>query len=187
MTSKHLEPFLKRRGLIIQKNTYSGGDKEVSEGYFKSMLKKGVSKIDKGIFTIGERIKKKEENLKKGIINTFSPKYWFSVKIISMIRNALRHVSQKNADRKDNETRLETLVITKPIDMEYGGGFLVFDNEFIIKKIIYTGFIAETSTGGNPLFKVTDVEPNINLLNIQEGNTYDINEIVKEILNVIDT
>jgi hypothetical protein len=60
--------------------------------------------------------------------------------------------------------------------MAYGGGFLVFDGTFNIKKMVHMGFISE-----KPLYTVTDIEPNMDLSKISDGNSYDMDEIVKDI------
>jgi hypothetical protein len=111
----------------------------------------------------------------------FSPTYKLSVKLVTTIRDALRHISENNAHSKETETRLENIVITKPIDMAYGGGFLVFDGTFNIKKMVHMGFISE-----KPLYTVTDIEPNMDLSKISDGNSYDMDEIVKDILKIIN-
>jgi hypothetical protein len=234
MTNKHLEPFLKRRGLIIEKHTYSGGaiageaiageaiagaaggaGPRTSSRFTNigKSTKEGISNIKNNIQTyltptqsygIKDGIKnvaKKSasavgyvpgvmlQGLKTGFDAIFStsPEHKFSVKIIKTIRNALRHISQKNADRKDNETRLENLVVTKPIDMEYGGGFLVFNGTFNIKKMVHMGFISGEQEGiKEPKYGISDITSNMDLSQISRQEPYNIDEIVKEILKIIN-
>ena len=87
--------------------------------------------------------------------------------------------------KKDLE-KIKKLVVTKQIDMLYGGGFLVFDSNFDIKQLIYTAF----KDGNTPVFSSQIVNPNtennaINSILQSEMAKYNSLDVSSEILQII--
>jgi hypothetical protein len=166
MTNKHLEPFLKRRGLILQKKPISGGDPEAVKNNILTIQPQGSGGA--GVF----------KKLMKMVYT--SPKQRLAIKYVTAIKNSLQKISQDAAVKKDNETRLEKFFVPKPIDLEYGGGFLVFGKDFKIQRMIHVGMFEE-----NPLYKESEIQPNMALENIISGEPYNVEQIVASILEII--
>jgi hypothetical protein len=161
MTNKYLVPFLKKRGIHIKETPI------ISELVTQGGAKGIISKIK----SFGTR-------LKKSIVGV-SKEAKLALKITNTIKKSLQNVSQKKAVDKDNSIQIDKLFVSTPIDLDYGGGFLVFDSNFQIRKLIHMATV-----DNDAILKVQDVVPNINI-SIDGAINYDINQIRGAILDVI--
>jgi len=99
-------------------------------------------------------------------------------KIVNALKNALYFNNKMDTVNNENDSdhekkvqedieKIKNLVVSKKIDMLYGGGFLIFDSTLNIKQMIYTCY----KDGKMPVFSSLSVNPNT------EGNS--INKILK--------
>ena len=121
-----------------------------------------------------------------------TPEEKLAVKIVKSIKNALDFINKKDNASNLNEAehteqvkkdieKLRKFIVTKQIDMNYGGGFMVFDSNFNMKNMIYTCYKDKI-----PKFASEEIQPSMvaNSVNsILQGkmDNYDSKKIVETI------
>ena len=187
MVNSYLEIFLKRKGL---KCTYA------EKVLFGCENKKSEKKKE----NIQDNNKKGGASVLSTIYNAVAgnpPEYILSRKITEAIKIALYNASVQLAEGEKSDELLDKrieqdienikkLVIQNQIDMNYGGGFLIFDSKFNIKELMYLGFIE----GKTPMYASESVEPNMmnNTINNILHNSmkeYDSETVADEIFELL--
>jgi len=192
MVNSYLEIFLKRKGL---KCTYA---EKVLFGCETKKLENKKETVQK------ENI---QDNNTKGGASVLStmynavagnpPEYILSRKITEAITTALYNASVQlaNGEKGDEllDKRIEEdienikkLVIQNQIDMNYGGGFLIFDSKFNIKELMYLGFTEDKT----PMYGLEPIQPNMtnNTINTILHNSmkeYDSETVADELFELL--
>lgn len=202
MVNKHLALLLQRYGLkysYAEKKIYGGdinneGDDKIIQGEVsintEEVNKQDNAKNEDGsqppkpsiLSRITSSLKKKtpEQILAENIVKSIQDALNISIKKSSLLdKNTAEHDIQV---KKDIE-KITKFVISKKIDMNYGGGLLMFDSTFDIKNMIYM-----CNRDNKPMFDSLKIEPNMknNSINtILQGSmqTYKSAKIVEEIKN----
>lgn len=159
------------------KKAIVGGDPQNIDESTEPPKQSTISKILNVI-----KSKSKEEILAGQIVQSLKYALEIVTKTSSADKtNKLDHAKQVTKDIE----KIKKFEVPKQIDMNYGGGFIVFDSNFNIKDMIYTCY-----KDNNPKFASIDIKPTMpnNAINtLLQGNmqTYSSKKIVEKMNKII--
>jgi len=173
------------------------GDQMLRKGVegIGSGLVKGIKTVTKGAAygtaaLVGAVPYALYKGVKHGIINPLtktSPEHALARKIVISIQNALGEITKSQKVIQEDIEKIQRLTIPNQIDLNYGGGILIFDGDFNIIQTMYFCYQnGETPVYMNEPIDTSNTENDfLNQLLAEEHPPYASKPITIELLSVL--
>jgi hypothetical protein len=129
------------------------------------------------------------KGVKHGIVKPLtqtSPEHVLAQKIVKSIQNALAEVNLRNNVIQEDIEKIQKLVVPNQIDLNYGGGILIFDGKFNILQTLYFCFQEDTPISANESIDPSNTEPDfLNHILNTENPPYNNIQIARQIMSVM--
>ena len=177
MKQDYLTPFLKHLSLQMPEQV----SEYITTVGIEDIVQKGGEGDDDDTETKPEG-DKNDESVTKALAEKIANA------IVSGLKKSNKYLEERNKRKKKIEAdknKIKRMTMVNPIDMNYGGGLLVFGPDFNIKKMIHMFYIEKA-----PMYFSTEIgeimDNNVVNQKLKKKKTYSSANIANEIKTVIE-